>query len=184
MNAIPRQKKANSGQAVDPTAVFDRVLREGPDALLTLAEAVALLAVRDMRSHDSKRGAENRVRTRLRRSQKKSSDVDMGGLAVQPDGRYTVHEVQRWAIFNLKGAQKRFLDLPRKPRKVRDFCEARAEADSAVIAADVLPGTLSACHTLIRSLWAEIATSKALAIRAKEEHEHELARRFERYRTE
>ncbi len=69
-------------------------------------------------------------------------------------------------MFSFKETQERFLDLPFKPRKVRDIYEVRAKADSTTTTDVVLPGTLSASHALIRFAMRAAVEAGRLAYRA------------------
>ena len=53
---------------VDANAVLARVMREGPDGLLTRGEAAALIAARVSDARDSERTARNRIGTMLDRA--------------------------------------------------------------------------------------------------------------------
>ena len=104
---------------IDAEAVLERVLREGPDGLLTRGEAAALIASRVRGPHDTDRTARNRIGMMLDRASDRGGAAHCGGLARLPDGRFTVDEIAYWAISHFLGE---FTDLPNRSRTIRDRC--------------------------------------------------------------
>lgn len=105
--------KCNS--PVDVAAVLERIGREGPDGLLSRAEAAAIIAARTRTAHDTPRTARNRVGRQLDLACGRGDDVHANGLSRRPDRRYTVDEIARWARINYPA---QFDDLPTKPRAI------------------------------------------------------------------
>jgi hypothetical protein len=156
---------------VDADAVLARVLREGPDALLTRGEAAALLAARVKDPHDSDRTARNRIGTMLDRASERGGAAHGGGLARLPDGRYTVDEIAYWTISNFPW---QFMDLPFRPRAANasthdgismfDFAECEST-----------PGDLGGCLALVKELRAQIGELQADQRRAVAAYKRQLA---------
>jgi hypothetical protein len=153
---------------VDAQAVLARVMREGPDAVLTRGEAAALLASRLMDSRDSERTARNRIGTKLDRA------ADRGDLARLPGERYTVDEIAYWTISVFPW---QFADLPCRPRTLD------ANPRNGFLMGDftecvVTPGDLEGCLALIEQLRAQIGELQEDQRRAVAAHRRQLAENF------
>ena len=98
---------------VNAASVLARVLREGPDSLLSRGEAAALIASRVMVAHRVEKTARNRVAMMLDRACARGGAAHSSGLARLPDGRFMVDEIAHWAMINFPGE---FSDLPHRPR--------------------------------------------------------------------
>lgn len=159
---------------VDTDVVLARAMREGADGLLTLGEAVALIASRLTDAHDCDATARNRVRMQLDRALKHGGAVHCRGLASLPDGRFTVDEIVNWAIIRFPG---KFSDLPHRPREIlleiSDGFQIGSSLDSETTPSDSV-GRL----TLIDALREEIRELQAEAERAEAQRKQRLADNF------
>jgi hypothetical protein len=139
-------------KSVDLDALMQRIQAEGAKCLLTRAEAAALVANRTMDKNDSPRGAKNRIAMKLKRAEAKGTDFVTGGIETSADGRYTVHEIRRWAarIFG-----ELFNDLPVEGRvfsvKINDGIRMSSGTDH-----ERLPGSLDESHRDILDLRAQL----------------------------
>jgi len=141
-SAMSRNKR------IDLEVVLARINHEGPGALLTRGEVAALIASRVMDDHDSVRSARNCVGMKLDRSRERGEDVCEGGLACRPDGRFTVDEIARWANREYPGI---FADLPTMPRS--GYVSVTEELSMGqLVKDDALPGSVEACHELIKQM--------------------------------
>jgi len=162
------------GAKIDAGAVLARVLREGPDALLTRGEAVALIASRVKDERDDDRSARNRVGGKMGRAAKTGRAAHQGGLARMPDGRYTADEIAYWANLVYPGV---FKDLRCRPRMVTELCsDSFSAADS--LAEEVTPGNLGECQRLVGQLREELRQVLAEHARAEAERKRKLVENF------
>ncbi len=163
------------GSKIDAQAVFERVLREGPDALLSRGEAAALVAARVKDGADTDKTARNRVGTQLDRARAHGGDVHQGGgLAGAAGGCYTVDEMARWASREYKGM---FDDLPTSPREFYDFVEEKVLL-SAAASGERMPGNLKDCQTLVEQLRDRVKQMEADQQRIEDERKRKLRENF------
>ncbi len=156
---------------VDADAVLARVLREGPDALLTRGDAAALIAARVKDPHDSDSTARNRIGGMLDRASERGGAANGGGLTRLPDGRYTVDEIAYWTISNFPW---QFMDLPCRPRTVNASTDDGFSM-SDYIECEVTPGDLEGCLALIKELRQQIGELQADQHRAVAAYKRQLA---------
>lgn len=164
------------GQGISPALVLARVLDQGPDAVMSRGEAAAVIAARVVQPGESVRAARNRVGMQLDRSRNRSTDVTRNGLAALPEGGFLADEISRWGRREYPG---QFDDLPIKARVVLERISETIRV-TASPSAEVLPGTIERCHTLIQSLQAELAKAIEKFEQAEIERRHELGERFKR----
>lgn len=165
------------GPKIDAQAVLARVMREGPDALLTRGEAAALVAARVKDGTDTDRTARNRVGTQLDRSRACGNDVHKGGgLVCEADGRYTADEIARWSSREYKG---QFDDLPTKPRQFYDLVEEKALLGASV-SGEHMPGNLEDCQTLVEQLRGQLKRMAADQQNIEDERKRKLIENFKR----
>lgn len=156
---------------IDAETVLARVLKEGPDALLTRGEAAALIAARVEDERDTERTARKRVATQLDRARERGDAAHHGGLARMADGRYAVDEIAYWANFTYPGV---FKDLPCRPRTIVELC-----AESLVMTDrmeyEVTPGDLEGSRVLIEQLREHIRQLEVGKQRTEIERKRKLA---------
>ncbi|GAA0723135.1 hypothetical protein [Dokdonella soli] len=181
MSAVGQKAPATAGnKRIDLDAVHARIQQEGADALLARGEAAALIAARVKDRHDSARSARNRIAMQLDRARKNGGDATTGGLACVSDGRFTTDEIARWAGREYPGL---FDDLPTKPRAARGMLSDRLRLGSDSYCGDVLPGTIDACHALIRQLRDQRLQELRDLERASLERKRQLAANFKKVNT-
>lgn len=169
-------RERHRGAKIDAGVVLARVLREGPDALLTRGEAVALIASRVKDERDDDRSVRNRVGTKMDRAAETGRAAHQGGLAGLADGRYTVDEIAYWANINFPGV---FKDLPCRLRKILSSLHSGfAMADKPV--EEVTPGDLKGCQTLVERLRDELRRVRAEQARAEVERKRKLVENLKR----
>ena len=139
---------------IDVAALLERIKAKGADALVSRAEATALIASRTMDARDTVRGARNRVGVQLDRAidhGRAGYDIFSGGISPQPDGTFTADELGRWAN---RRYDNKFSDMPHAPRTVD--CDCRETLGFAA-KPDVilLPGNLERAWTTILQQRAE-----------------------------
>lgn len=156
---------------IDADTVLARVLKEGPDALLTRGEAAALVASRVEDERDTERTARKRVATQLDRASERGHDPHHGGLARMADGHYLVHEIAYWAHRQYPGL---FEDLPSRPREISmTWNEKLGLAGSTH--GDVTPGDVEGCVVLIKQLREQIKQREMEGRRSEIERKRQLA---------
>lgn len=165
---MPRNAK------IDADSVLARVLRDGPDGLLSRGEAAALIASRVTDPYDSERTARSRAGMVLDRACQRSSVLHHGGLPRQADGRFTVNDVVYLAQCTFPGV---FTDLPCRPVDVcLSLHDGFTLGDS--VEAEVTPGNLKDCHTLVESLRDQIKQLRVEHLRTEVERKREVTSRL------
>lgn len=163
-------RERHRGAKIDAGVVLARVLREGPDALLTRGEAAALIASRVKDERDDDRSVRNRVGTKMDRAAETGRAAHQGGLARLADGRYTVDEIAYWANIHFPDV---FKDLPCRPREVLSRLHSGfAMADKPV--GEVTPGDLNGCQALVEQLRNELRQVLVKQERDEIERKHKL----------
>ena len=156
---------------IDAEAVLGRVMKEGPDALLTRGEAAALLASRVKDKRDTERTARNRIGTQLDRACERGDAAHHGGLARMADGNYLADEIAYWANLNYPGV---FRDLPCRPRHIIEVCnDSFAASDS--LWSETTPGSLEGRLVLIEQLREQIRQSEVNREMVEIERKQKLA---------
>ena len=155
--------------------LVDRLDGEGPDALLTLSEAAAVVGERVMDKHDDLHSARKRVGMQMQRSMMISGDVTAGGLSCRDDGLFTCDEIARWANRRYPG---RFDDLPTKPRNVPRVSVIETAHGSTNVKTEWEPIDPTALRTLLRAARQEITQRDADDEKKERERKEELVRRF------
>ena len=133
---------------ISAEAILTRVLREGPDGLLTRGEATALISPRIIDARDTGQTARNRVGMMLDRARDRGGYPCQGGLTRRPDRCFTVDEIAHWTEFKFPGI---FADLPRRPAVVELSLRDGFGVETSV-EGEHMPGTLEECQELIESL--------------------------------
>lgn len=163
---------------IDVAALLERIKTEGADALVSRAEATALIGSRTMDAHDTLRSARNRVGIQLDRAivlGLAGYDVFSGGIASLPGGVFAADELGRWANRRYEG---KFSDMPRKPRDCNVTCRENIGLKEEVTRADLLPGDVELAHAMIMQLRAQNALAESKLLRAIEERNRALGARF------
>lgn len=166
---------------VDLDALNLRIGREGAVALLTIAEATALIASRTIDSRDDERSARNRVRMQIGRAIKLGlrdpiPPEDGSCLVPRADGRIAIDELIRWATV-LHG--DKFADMPRKPRVLRvRVCDGMGLGAKGN--AVRLPGLPELKDAEIKRLHAEVCRLMEESAEKEVRRKAELASRFRR----
>jgi hypothetical protein len=162
---------------VDVAALLERIKAEGPDAVISRAEATALIASRTMDARDALRSARNRVGVQLDRAiafGEAGHDISTGGITLLPRGGFTADELGRWANRRYNG---KFSDMPGKPRAFNDECHENLSfgAEPSTV---LLPGDVARAQAMILELLAEIEEAKSKEQRAIEARNRALGERF------
>lgn len=162
----------------DALAVLARVLKEGPDALLTRGEAAALIASRVKDERDTERTARNRVGTQLDRARERGEAAHHGGLARMTDGRYSVDEIAHWANLTYPGV---FKDLPCRPREIVAICNERFVAGDSM-QFEVTPGDLDGRLVLIQRLREQVTQLQTDRQSSELERKREVRSRLDHHK--
>lgn len=166
---------------VDLDALNLRIGREGAVALLTIAEATALIASRTIDSRDDERSARNRVRMQIGRAIKlglrdPNPPEDGSCLVPRADGRIAIDELIRWASV---AHGDKFGDLPRKPKVFRErVCDGMGLGAKGN--AVRLPGLPEMKDAEIKRLHAEVCRLMEESAEKEVRRKAELASRFRR----
>ena len=156
---------------VDTQTVLHRVMQEGVEARLAVREIRALIGSRLITPHRTERGARNLVSTTLSRDTRKEV------IKKSTRGRYGAGDVLEWA--RAAFGRDPFADLPTEPKvvlmKVESGFKVRVTADLSV-----LPGTLKACHQLIKDQEREIKRLRAEVAERVPRRKRDRAGRFAR----
>ena len=140
---------------IDAKALLAIVRLRGPDFPVTRGEAAALVTeLADTPDRDVYE-FRKRIATKMdRASMQSTSRARTPRLSRQHDGSVRVGDVVKWAEAVLG---RTFADLPHDPpRSVLLAGTGRVSVSSGNAGAQVLPGSLSQCHELILSLYAEV----------------------------
>jgi CubicO group peptidase (beta-lactamase class C family) len=166
---------AGRGKSVDLAALNKRIEAEGGTALLTHAEAVALIVSRLPTDGRDLRALKNSVGMAIRRVGSPDGDSMAGGLAVDEAGRMTINDMARWA-------RRRYPDgnwdgLPLLPGFTTvHMADGLRVGDQ--VNAETTPGDIQEAQALIHQLRRENSFLKDQAILREAERLRELAARF------
>jgi len=164
---------------IDVDELLLRIGREGAGALLTRGEAAAMIASRVRSPQEAVTTARNRIAMQLDRSRNRGNNVHVGGgLAAQPDGRYTIDEIARWCWVHLDPGL--FKDLPTVPRDIGIATAEDCLHFSVRGKEQTFPGSLEDSHRLIAALRAQQEAYLAEAAAEKDRRRQELGERFKK----
>lgn len=164
------------GKSVRLESLELRVEKEGAEALLRRAEAVALVARRVCAPGDSLRRLRNMLGMAMDRDASKPDDATAGGLLRDQAGFATVDEVVRWA--ERRFGPEPFKDLPKKKGRVIDVSLCEQVNTSTALSEEAMPGDLGRLRDLVRHLRGEIARLTQEKAEAEVMRRRELGSRF------
>ena len=152
--------------------VMAKIEREGASAQITRAQAVVLIVSRIIKGHEEERAVNQRVRSQMRRSHKKGTDVTAGGLACLPNRGYTVDEIVRWARIQYPGI---FDDLPTMGRDTDVITLVEAVGFGSGTEQEVMPGNLADCQEELRRTRALLKKANWELQEARRDYERRLS---------
>jgi len=128
--------------------LIERIVREGPDALLEKAEVTALIA---SRLHKKKgfRVDRNAIGMRIERSLESDPDPHGVELRRRSGGLFTIDDIFFWATRNYQG---RFGDLPHRNRNFAGELTDGFRIRTAV-SERTLPNSIEMLKALVQLLW-------------------------------